>query len=162
MTGNPLKIFSDRLSTGMEAVAGAALVAVMLLSGWDIVGRAFGHPVPGAYEIISLAGGLVTGLAVPITSRVKGHVVVDLLLARLSGKIRFATVAATRLIGALTFVLMGYGSVMMGMRLREAGEVTAALGLPFYPVAFALAGAFFIEALILLAEITELRENGDE
>ena len=48
----------------MEAVAGIALIAVMLLIGCDIVGRIFGYPVPGAYELVSLAGGLIIGLAV--------------------------------------------------------------------------------------------------
>jgi TRAP-type C4-dicarboxylate transport system permease small subunit len=72
----------------MEAVAGIALIAVMLLIGCDIAGRIFGYPVPGAYELVSLAGGLIIGLAVPGTSRAKAHLSVDLLLSRLPGRSR--------------------------------------------------------------------------
>ena len=55
---------------------------VMLLTGSDIVGRALRMPIPGTYELVSFAGGLVIGLAVPVTSRGKGHVIVDILLER--------------------------------------------------------------------------------
>jgi hypothetical protein len=75
-----LRISSNRLSVWMEVVAGIALTGVMLLIGSDILGRALGFPVPGAYEIVSLAGGLIVGLALPATSRAKGHVSTDLLL----------------------------------------------------------------------------------
>lgn len=157
-----LKILSRRLGNWMELIAGAALIIVMLLSGCDITGRAFGHPIPGAYEIVSIAGGIVIGLAVPITSLVKAHVCVDLFLSRLSPLARTFFIVMTRLMGAATFLLAGYGTVMMGIRLKASGEVTAALGLPFYPVAYAISAAFFVEVLILLSEIAEagsLSEN---
>ena len=72
----------------MEIVAGIALIGVMLLIGSDIVGRIFGYPVPGTYEIVSLAGGLIVGLALPATSRTKGHVSTDFLLEKLSERSR--------------------------------------------------------------------------
>jgi TRAP-type C4-dicarboxylate transport system permease small subunit len=72
-----LSTSSDRLSTWMEVLAAGALIGVMLLIGADIIGRIFGHPVPGTYEIVSLAGGLVLGLALPATSRARGHVSTD-------------------------------------------------------------------------------------
>ncbi len=162
ITGNLLKSLTCRLSNWMEIIAGIALVGIMLLSGWDIVGRTFGYPILGAYEIISFAGGLVIGLAVPVTTKVKGHVCVDLLLERLSKKTRLFLAVMTRSIGIVTFLLMGYGTIMMGIRLRAAGEVTAALGLPFYHVAYALGGAFFVEALLLLSEIIEQRGSWNE
>ena len=139
----------------MEIVAGAALIGIMLLTGLDILGRAFGRPIPGAYEIVSFAGGLVIGLAVPVTSKAKGHVFVDLLLARLPGRPRFILVVITRLMAVVIFLLMGYSMIVMGIRLKASGEVTAVLGLPFYHVAYAMGGAFFIEALILFDEMSD-------
>ena len=79
-----LRTLSGRLSTWMEIVAGVALIGVMLLIGTDIIGRIFGYPVPGTYEIVSLTGGLIIGLALPATSRTKGHVSTDLLTGKLS------------------------------------------------------------------------------
>ena len=139
----------------MEIVAGTSLIGVMLLIGVDIVGRIFGLPVPGAYELVSLAGGLIIGLALPATSRVKGHVSTDFLLAKLSEKSRLFINIITRLIGIVVFLLAGYGMIMMGVRLKTSGEVTAVLALSFYYVAYAIGGAFLIQTLILFSEILE-------
>ena len=147
--------FSDRCSSWMEIVAGIALIGVMLLIGTDIVGRIFGCPVPGTYEIVSLAGGLIIGLALPATSRAKGHVSTDLLTGKLSEKARAFLAVMTRLVGIVVFLLAGYGMVMMGVRLKVSGEVTAVLALPFYYVAYAIGGAFLIQTLILFTEIFE-------
>jgi len=150
-----LGMFSNRLSSWMEIIAGAALIGVMLLIGADIVGRIFGCPVPGTYEIVSLAGGLIVGLALPATSRAKGHVFTDLLLGKISEGCRIFLTIATRFIGIAIFLLAGYGMVMMGTRLKASGEVTAVLALPFYYVAYAIGGAFLIQTLVLFSEIVE-------
>jgi TRAP-type C4-dicarboxylate transport system permease small subunit len=150
-----LTLYSGRLSTWMEIVAGTSLIGVMALIGSDIVGRLFGCPVPGTYEIVSLAGGLIIGLALPATSRAKGHVATDILLAKLPEKTRLFLTVTTRLIGIILFLLAAYGMVLMGVRLKESGEVTAELSLPFYYVVYAIGGAFFVQTLILLSEIIE-------
>ncbi len=144
---------AGRMSAWMEVVAGSALIAVMLLIGADIIGRLFGHPVPGAYEIVSLAGGLVLGLALPATSMAKEHVSTDFMTARLSTTMRRLLHFGTRLIGIGIFALAGYGMLMMGVRLKEAGEVTAVLAFPFYYVVYALGGALIIQTLVLVAEL---------
>jgi TRAP-type C4-dicarboxylate transport system permease small subunit len=143
------------MSGWMEIVAGIALVSVMLLIGSDIVGRIFGHPVPGTYEIVSLAGGLILGLALPATSRANGHVSTDLLLGKLSENSRLFLVVMTRLIGILIFLLAGYGMITMGIRLKAAGEVTAVLALPFYYFVYAIGGAFLVQTMVLFSEIIE-------
>jgi TRAP-type C4-dicarboxylate transport system permease small subunit len=141
------------MSRWMEILAGIVLISVMLLIGVDIVGRIFGFPVPGAYEIVSLAGGLILGLSLPATSRAKEHVSADLLTGKLSERPRQFLAITTRLISIGIFLLAGCGMIMMGMRLRDAGEVTAVLAFRFYYVAYALGGAFFIQAVILLSEM---------
>lgn len=150
-----LKSFSGRFSNWMEVLAGIALVGVMLLIGTDIVGRIFGCPVPGTYEIVSLAGGLVIGLALPATSRTKGHVSTDFLLEKLSERSRLVLTVATRGIGIAIFLLAGWGMVMMGVRLKASGEVTAVLAIPFHYAAYLIGGAFLIQTLVLLSEILE-------
>jgi len=139
----------------MEILAGIALIGVMLLIGADIVGRIFGHPVPGTYEIVSVAGGLIIGLALPATSRTKGHVSTDFLLEKVSVRFQRILAITTRFIGIVVFLLAGLGMVMMGVRLKASGEVTAVLAFPFYYAAYAIGSAFFIQTLVLLSEIME-------
>jgi TRAP-type C4-dicarboxylate transport system permease small subunit len=152
---NILKSLSSRLSAWMEILAGMALIGVMLLIGADIVGRIFGHPVPGTYEMVSLAGGLIIGLALPATSKANGHVSTDFMLEKISSGSRNFLTVATRVIGIFIFLLAGWGMVMMGVRLKASGEVTAVLAFPFYYAAYAIGGAFLIQTLVLLSEIVE-------
>jgi TRAP-type C4-dicarboxylate transport system permease small subunit len=153
---------SDWLSNWFEIIAGTVLVFVMLLTGADIVGRFFGVPIPGTYEIVSFAGGLIIGLAVPVTSRAKGHVIMDILTERVSLRTRHILSFMTRLAGAALFLFMSYRLLLMGMDIRVSGEVTGVLHIPFYPVAYAMSGAFFVEALTLVAEIGKIGGSGNE
>jgi TRAP-type C4-dicarboxylate transport system permease small subunit len=150
---------SSRLSAWMEMLAGITLMGVTLLIGVDIVGRIFGYPVPGAYEVVSFMGGLVIGLALPATSMAKGHVSTDLLLSRLPVKGQTALIAITRLIGAAVFLIAGSSMIVMGVRLKLAGEVTAVLALPFYHLLYAMGGAFFVQSLVLIAQIVALKSG---
>lgn len=138
------------LGVGFESVAGVVLVAMMMLTGADIVGRLFGRPIPGTYEIVSFAGGLVVGLAMPITSWARGHVVVDLVLAHVPRPLARMLHWTTRAMSIVLFALLGYALVRMGIDLRDSGETTPVLGLAFYPVAWVLAGAFFVSCLSLV------------
>jgi TRAP-type C4-dicarboxylate transport system permease small subunit len=156
-----LKTLSGRMSAWMEGVAGVALIGIMLLIGCDIAGRLFGHPVPGAYELVSLAGGLIIGLAVPATSKAKAHLSVDLLLGKLGDRSRRILHISTRLIGILIFLLVGYSMIRMGLRLRYSGEVTAVLALPFYYAVYLMGGAFLIQALVLLSEIVDVNTQSE-
>jgi TRAP-type C4-dicarboxylate transport system permease small subunit len=153
---NRLSDVSDRLSMWMEVVAGLALIGVMLLIGCDIVGRIFGRPVPGAYEIVSLAGGLIIGLALPATSKANGHVSTDLLLAKLSETPKRILAVMTRFIGIAIFLCAGCGMVRMGVRLKLSCEVTAVLSFPFYYATYAISGAFFIQAVVLFSQLFEM------
>jgi TRAP-type C4-dicarboxylate transport system permease small subunit len=139
-------------SNWLEIVAGVALVIVMFLSGADVVGRAFGKPIPGAYEVISFAGGFVLGLAIPASAIGKVHVIVDLVVKNFAGAPRLVLHFVTRLMGAGLLSAAGYALIMMGSKLRSTGEFTPVLQLPFYPVAFAMGFAFLVTALILLLE----------
>jgi TRAP-type C4-dicarboxylate transport system permease small subunit len=110
--------------------------------------------------MVSLAGGLIIGMALPATSRAKSHVCTDILIARLSRTTRNAIRACTRFIGFGLFLIAGFGMIWMGFRLKASGEVTAVLSLPFYYATFAIGGAFAIQALVLLSEILRMSGEG--
>ena len=99
---------------------------------------------------------MILGLALPATSRDERTCIHRLPAGKLSDKIQvFSLAVATRLIGIVIFLLAGYGMVMMGVRLKASGEVTAVLAFPFYYVAYAIGGAFLIQTLVLLSEMFE-------
>jgi TRAP-type C4-dicarboxylate transport system permease small subunit len=147
-------------SMWLQIIAGIALTLVMFLTGSDIVGRAFRHPIPGAFEIISAVGGLVVGLAVPVTSLTKEHVIVDIVLNGLSAGVQLTLRLVTRVIAAGLFALITFSLVKAGVELKASGEVTPVLSLPFYPVIFAMAVAFFVEIFVLIADMRKTEEAG--
>ncbi|HVN97385.1 MAG TPA: TRAP transporter small permease subunit [Syntrophorhabdaceae bacterium] len=141
-----------RFSGWIESVAGVALIAVMILSGSDVVGRTFGHPIPGAYELISFAGGIVLGFAIPASVIGKVHVIVDIILQKLPEAPKSVLHVISRLMGAGFMFALGYALVKMAGKFRATGDYTAVLQLPFYPVTYAMGGAFVIAGLILIFE----------
>ena len=153
-----LMSISDRISTWMEILAGVVLVLIMVVTGCDIVGRIFGSPIPGTYEMVSFAGGLVIGLALPVTSRERAHVIVDIVTLRVSSRTGAVLHVITRLMVIALFLLLGYATIRMGIDFRAYGQVTPVLGFPYYPVAYIISGACFVESLVL---IVDLIKGGD-
>ena len=149
-----------RLSEWLEVIAGVALLIVMLLSGTDVVGRAFGKPVPGAYEIISFAGGIVLGFAIPASVVAKAHVVLDILMAVLPPIPKSILHCISRLMGAGFLLTTAYALVKMAGRFKTTGDLTAVLQLPFYPIAYAMGGAFAVTGIILIFD--SMRKGGDD
>jgi TRAP-type C4-dicarboxylate transport system permease small subunit len=145
----------QRFSNWLENFAGTVLVAIMLLSGAEVVGRMFGKPIQGTYEIVSYAGGLVLGFAIPVSVLMKVHIIVDLLVEKISLGPKFVLHVIARLMGAAIFTLMGYALIRMASNFRVKGDFTPVLQLPLYPIVYAMGAAFLLAALILITEATK-------
>lgn len=139
-------------SAWLERTSGFVLVTVMLLTGCDIVGRIFKVPIPGAFEVAAFAGGLVVGLSIPMSTRMKEQVRIEALTERFPRSIRLTLETITRLVGALFLFGVSYALVQMGNDLRVSGELSAVLGLPFYCVAYAMGFSFIVAAMVLVRQ----------
>lgn len=122
-------IASEHASAAGEVLAGVALVCAMLLTCADIVARALGRPIPGTYEIVSIAGGFSAGLALPATALARAHVRVELL-----APVPTVVEVFTRMAGIGVLVMLAWGMLIVGRDLQESGEVTSVLVLPLYPL----------------------------
>ena len=142
---------SSLFSYIFETVSGIALIAAMVLTGCDIIGRAVGHPVPGTFEIVCFCGAILITFALPGTSFARKHVVIDLF------KTGFILHLFTRLLGIGILGLIGYSLARMAIKLQTSGETTAVLALPSYPVVGAMSLAFFVTCLILIGDIFKER-----
>jgi TRAP-type C4-dicarboxylate transport system permease small subunit len=142
----------------LEKAAGLALIGVTVLTGCDIVGRLFGMPIPGTYEIVSFSGGIVVGLAIPVASRAKAHVGVDLLLGIVPPRVRSVLEVFNRVVGIALIMLLAYSLTRIGNDLRTAGEVSPVIHVPFYPVAYGVTVALIIEVFVLVGDL--LKKGG--
>lgn len=144
------------LDLSLHVVAGLGLAFMMGVTIVDITMRALGKPIIGAIELICFSGAIVVGFSIPYSSWMKAHVYVDLLEQKVSKRCRLVLALATRLIGIVLFLFISYNFVLYGLSLKQTGEVSPGLKLPFYPITFGLAVSCFMESLTLFSDLLKL------
>jgi TRAP-type C4-dicarboxylate transport system permease small subunit len=145
-----------KISKSLYAVSGVVLVWMMLLTAADVVLRAFGRPITGAYELVGFSGAVVIGFGLPYTSWTRGHVYMEFLIKKLPKQSRDIANVFTRLVGIALFAVIAYNLVVVGMDLRGTGEMSPTLQLPFYPVAYGVGICCFMLCLMLLCDIIKI------
>ncbi|TRZ77758.1 MAG: TRAP transporter small permease [Deltaproteobacteria bacterium] len=148
--------FERKMCIFLLLIAGLALAFMLIFTLTDVVLRAFGMPIVGDYEIISYLGAVVVGFAIPYTSLLKGHIIVDFLLTKLPKNVGDVMQLATRILGIALFLWMGWNFVVMSLDLIKSKEVTPALRLPFYPISLGLAFCCIIQCFTFVSQIMKI------
>ena len=149
-----------RITVWMNVIAGIALTFIILLTVCDVVLRALGRPILGAYEIVAMAGGIVIGFVTPFTSWVRGHIFMDFVIEKLSPKAKSAFDIATRCVGIALFLMISWNVFKIGINLHSVDEVTPTLELPLYPIAYGVGFCFFVLSVVLFCDILKITEGG--
>ena len=148
-----------KLDVTFQVVAGVGLAFMMAVTVADITMRTLGRPIVGAIELISFSGAVIIGFAVPYSSWMKAHVIVDFFTQRLSPGGKRAMECATKLSGLILFLFIGVNFILYGLTLMQTGEVSAGLRIPYYPITFGLALSCFLESLTLLADLVKVAKG---
>lgn len=151
---------ASALSTWMAGAGGIILVSMMLVTVFDVTSRCFGRPISGTYDLVALGGALVIGFSIPYATMKKGHIMVDVLIQRLSPKNQTILNVATRLMALAICLTIGWHLVKVGLDFYHKHEGSQTLQLSFYPIAYGLAGGFFVQCLANIAEIFKLVLGG--
>jgi len=144
------------ISKLLNVIAGLAITFIMFLTVTDVILRSFRRPIVGTYELVAFSGAIVIGFAVPLTTLLKGHVLVDFFVLKFPKGIRNVVHIATRLLGIGLFSLLGWNLIKLGMDLHRTGEVSLTLQLPFYPVAYGIGICCFVQCLVLIVHILQV------
>ena len=142
-----------KLDISFQVVAGIGLVFMMAVTLLDITMRALGRPIIGAVELVSFSGAVIIGFALPYSSWMKAHVMVDLLVERLSPAGKRIMGLITKLVGFMLFMFMGVNFILYGLTLAKTGELSPGFRIPYYPITFGLALACFLESLTLFTQL---------
>jgi TRAP-type C4-dicarboxylate transport system permease small subunit len=142
----------QKTSKWLSVIAGTSLTLMMLLTVSDVVGRAFGHPIMGTYEVVGFMLALVIGFAMPKVSLARQHVYMDF-IDRLSKRNRALMNIFTRMLCIILFVLIGYSLFGVGNEYRISGETSPTIRLPFYPLAYGVGICCFVECFVFVFEI---------
>lgn len=154
-------LMTNRLSYYASLIAGIILVSMMGLTFVDVIGRAFGHPVKGAYDIMCMLGAVLAGFALPRASLQGAHVIVDLVVDRLSGKTRRNLLITTKLMGTVFFLIGAFYLFLFGRNLIMTNTLTMTLRFPTYPVAFCLAAACLLQCFVLICQMFDEEGEND-
>jgi TRAP-type C4-dicarboxylate transport system permease small subunit len=144
------------ISKILNYIAGIALGIMMLLTVADIILRAAGHPFIGTYEIVSLLLALVVGFSIPQVSLDKGHVFMEIIEEKLSGKGKNIMNTITRVLCFILFAVIGYKMFSVGAAYHASGEVSATVKIPFYHIVYGLAVCCLLECLVFVFDIIKI------
>lgn len=147
---------TEQICQIMDWIGGVVLVFMMLLTVADVILRYLRKPILGTYELVSLAGAIVVGFAMPHSSWEKTHVSVDMLLDKVEKTRKNVLQIITRIMGFLLFIVIGVNLMDMGTTLTQTHESTLTLMIPLYPFVYALGVCCFAECLVLLSQIFRL------
>ncbi len=154
--GKAVTSFIYALSRFMQVIAGIALVFMMTLTTCDVVLRIFGRPIIGTYEMVAFTGGVVIGFSLPITSFVRGQIFVDFFYQKFPKFWQNIFNVVTRLMVITLFLFIGWNLMVLASDMVKSGEVSLTLQLPFYPVAYGIGVACFVQCLVLVGDLIKI------
>ena len=134
----------------MAAVGGAAVAGIVLVTVGDVVGRRFGLPVKGAYDLVRVLGAIAMVCALPLTKAVKGHIAIEYFFQKMGARGRAATDTLMRLVLLALFGLLAWQFALQGNGFLESGETTATLHMPMFWVPWLAALACLVTAGVTL------------
>jgi TRAP-type C4-dicarboxylate transport system permease small subunit len=157
-----LENFIRTLAKILNIIAGTALTFMMFLTVADVLMRAGGRPILGAYELVSLSLAVVIGFSIPQVSLDRGHVYMEFVLEMLSKRHRAILNTFTRVLCIILFVIIGYNLFLIGSEFRTSGEISSTLKLPFFPIAYCVGICCFTECLVFILQIVKIWREKDE
>ena len=150
---NTLEKISTLLAKGLYRIAGGAIMVMMVLTCADVVLRYLRRPIPGTYELVCFLGAMAVSFAMAHTSVERGHVAVSLVVRLLPQKVQGLVDSITGTFGIILFALIAWRSTLYANVLRDSGEVSLTLQLPFYPFVHGVAISAGAVCLVLLADV---------
>lgn len=145
------------LINGWAIAGGLVLLAVVLVNVVSVVGRIFGQPFPGDFELTEMGVAVAAFAFLPYCQLTDANVTADIFTAKASE--RWVSIfRLTAAVVALLFALLLAWRMYYGMADQRAyGYTTAILQIPiwwaFVPILVSL-------ALLALASLITLVENG--
>lgn len=147
----------------LETLAAVLLFLLMAITVVDVVGRYFvGRLLPGSAEISAIVLALLVFTAIPLVSRRREHITVDLFTFAPGSALGRASGAIAVAFTAFCSFWVGVEVWLLGRDLAAHGDTSSFLKIPYAPVAFFIAIASLISgAFALLRARAPTHPSGD-
>ncbi len=144
----------NRLERPLALVSGLAILAMMLLSVANVVGRKlFNLPVPGYIDWMQQAVPVAAFLGIMLVQRNGGHIRMDLVIGKARGRMLwFAEFLSVLFILLVTLALI-YGSWDHFLRGYNNGDSSIDINLPLWPAKFLVPFALSLLAIRLCLQL---------
>ena len=147
-----LEKISNVLNQALLWIAGLFLLAMITISGANIVLRLFGLPIRGTFELMGYFGAVVTAMALGYTQIKRGHIAVDIVVLRFSEKTQRILLAVNHLVCTAFFIIVALQVYKYATTLWETGEVTETLQIVYYPFTYAVALGWLVLAFTFFVD----------
>jgi TRAP-type C4-dicarboxylate transport system permease small subunit len=154
-----LKKINEWLSGLFAWIGGIALVLMTAVSCINMGLRMMGAPIAGIYDLVCYLGALVAALPLAYTQLKKGHIAVDIVSLLFPVRVRRAAVGISYVLGILFFGAATWKIASLGSILRNAGEVSETLQMPFWPFTYAVAASCALMVLCLILDVLGMFET---
>jgi len=154
--------FRDALVRALEWIASALLVAILLITVVDVVFRyLIGRPLAASFELTEILLAVMIFASIGVAMARDDHIEVTLLDPLLERLPRFnrAMRVASRMAIAAAFLLLGIWVFELGQGKRV--EFTPVMHLPLAPVAWAVAAALVVAAVLAVLPVFAKTPPGD-
>ena len=142
-----LEKISNVLNQILLWIAGLFLIAMIAITGANIVIRLFWLPIRGTFELMGYFGAVVTAFALGYTQIKRGHIAVDIVVLGFSERIQKILNTVNYFICMLFFGVVTWQIFKYATTLWETGEVTETLEIAYYPFTYAVALGCLVLAL---------------
>jgi TRAP-type C4-dicarboxylate transport system permease small subunit len=142
----------EKLAKCFAIFAGLVMVAITALTCYSVIGRQFGKPLLGDFELVQMGMGFAVASFLPYCQYRKGNIIVDFFTTGSSHDKRDLLDRLGSFMVALMMAVFAWRTWVGGLNELNTGSVSMLMQLPTYPAYFAMVPAFALTALIALMQ----------
>jgi len=151
-----LDVLVGRVTLWLVRAGALVLALMMLMTFFDVIGRYFlNRPIVGTVDMTELYMGLIVYLGIGATTLKRGHISVDLVVARLGLKGRLVSDLFAQCLCALLAALICWRLWIVAHDTQVNTIVTRVWETPVYPVAYAMAAASVLMVAALVLQVAQ-------
>ena len=139
--------------TGAACIAGGVLVFLMFMTAIGIVGRWFGLPINGVFDLTHFTVLIMTFLGMAYAGFHGAHVTIELLFQRLGPKTQGILNRLINLVGCAIFLVIAWRTLVYSFLVQEINESSQLLEIPHYPFYWLAALGSLLFALVMLLRV---------
>jgi len=139
------------IAKGMGMMSALVLFAMMAGTCLDVVGRYFGHPVPGTYDMVGIGGGAVLALGLAMSHVAGMRISMNSLYKRAVFLRRMGNVLVS-VLSVGTLALISWRCFKLGNDLLKREVVSDTIQIPLYPFLYLAGFGMSVYCIVVLVE----------